>query len=77
MLPPEDFERLVRLALGQYGIELDDAEMGVILAFEQVYGPDRDALLAADLSGVEPEVPLDPSRPPLTTANGEQATRGA
>jgi hypothetical protein len=75
MLPPEDFERLVRLALGQYGIELDEAEMGVIRAFEQVYGPDRDALLAADLSDVEPEIPLDPSRPPLTAETGLEANR--
>ena len=64
MLPQEDFDRLVRLALGQYGAEVSDAELSVIRAFEQVYGPDRDALLAADLSGIEPELGLDPSSPP-------------
>jgi hypothetical protein len=31
---------------------------------EQVYGPGRDALLAADLSDVPPEHDFDPSRAP-------------
>ena len=65
MLDQEQFDRLVRLALAQYGVEVDDAELSVIRAFEQVYGPHRDALLAADLSDVEPEVALDPSKAPL------------
>jgi hypothetical protein len=54
----------VRLALAQYGIEVSDAELAVIRAFEHVYGPSRDALMAADLSDVEPELGLDPSRAP-------------
>lgn len=65
MLDQEQFDQLVRLALAQYGVEVDDTELRVIQAFEHVYGPDRDALLAADLSDVEPELALDPSRAPL------------
>jgi hypothetical protein len=64
MLDQAEFDQLVRLALAQYGVEVSDAEMGVIKAFDRVYGPSRDALLAADLSGIEPEVGLDPSRAP-------------
>jgi hypothetical protein len=64
-LEPEQFDQLVGLALAQYGVEVDEAEMSVIRAFEHVYGPHRDALLAADLSDVEPELALDPSRAPL------------
>jgi hypothetical protein len=65
MLEGEQFDQLVRLALAQYGVQVDDAELRVISAFEQVYGPHRDALLAADLSDVDPELALDPSRAPL------------
>jgi hypothetical protein len=65
MLDQEQFDQLVRLALAQYGVEVDEAELRVIQAFEHVYGPRRDALLAADLSDVEPEIALDPSRAPL------------
>jgi hypothetical protein len=65
MLDQEQFDHLVRLALGQYGVEVDDVELRVIQAFDQVYGPHRDALVAADLSDVEPERALDPSRAPL------------
>lgn len=61
----EQFNQLVRLALAQYGVEVDDVELRVIQAFDQVYGPHRDALVAADLSDVEPERALDPSRAPL------------
>jgi hypothetical protein len=64
MLDPDQFGRLVRLGLAQYGVEVSEPELDVIRAFEHVYGPDRDALLAADLSDLEPELALDPSRPP-------------
>jgi hypothetical protein len=64
MQDPDQFETFVRAGLRQYGIEIDDVELAVMLAAERVYGPHRDALLAADLSDVEPEIGLDPSRPP-------------
>jgi hypothetical protein len=64
MLDQEEFGQLVRLGLAQYGVEVSDAELAVIRAFEQTYGPQRDALLAADLSDIEPELGLDPSKAP-------------
>jgi hypothetical protein len=60
----EQFDTLVGLALDRYGIPVDDVDLAVMRAAEQVYGPGRDALLAADLSAVAPEHGLDPSRPP-------------
>jgi hypothetical protein len=65
VLDQDQFGQLVRLGLAQYGVEVTDAELRVIRAFEETYGPNRDALLAADLSDVEPELALDPSRAPL------------
>jgi hypothetical protein len=60
----EQFDTLVRLTLGRYGIPVDEVDLAVMRAAEHVYGPDRDALLGADLSDIEPEHGLDPSRPP-------------
>jgi hypothetical protein len=60
----EQFDTFVRLALGRYGIPVDDVDLAVMRAAERVYGPHRDALLATDLSDIEPEHGLDPSRAP-------------
>ena len=60
----EQFATLVRLTLGRYGIEVDEVDLAVMRVAERVYGPGRDALMAADLSGVPPEHDLDPSRAP-------------
>ena len=65
----DQFDSYVRLALGRYGIPVDDVDLAVMRAAERVYGPGRDALLAADLSDVDPEHGLDPSRPPASPAN--------
>jgi hypothetical protein len=60
----EQFDTLVRLSLGRYGIEVDEVDLAVMRAAERVYGPGRDALMAADLSDVPPEHDLDLSRAP-------------
>jgi hypothetical protein len=60
----EQFETIARLTLGRYGIPVDDVDLAVMRAAEHVYGPARDALLAADLSDVPPEHDLDPARAP-------------
>jgi hypothetical protein len=60
----EQFDTYVRLALAPYGIAVDDVDLAVMRAAEQVYGPARDALLAADLSDVPREHDLDPGRAP-------------
>lgn len=60
----EAFEAYARAALAQMGVEVDDVDIAVMTVAESVYGPHRDALMAADLSGVPREHDLDPSRPP-------------
>jgi hypothetical protein len=64
-MPDEDhFEAFVRSGLARLGMSVDEVELAVMRYAEQVYGPDRDALMAADFSGVLPERGLDPSRAP-------------
>jgi hypothetical protein len=64
MADPDQFDAYVRLALARYGIAVDDVDLAVMRAAEEVYGPSRDAMMAADLSDVPPEHDLDPSRAP-------------
>ena len=69
MSAQEQFDEYARAALARFGVEVDELELQVMHAVERVYGPPRDALLAADLSDVEPEIRLDPSRPPRLGAD--------
>jgi hypothetical protein len=64
MRDPEQFGQFIRSGLAQYGLDVTEEELQVMLAAEHVYGPHRDALLAADMSEVPRELDLDPSRPP-------------
>jgi hypothetical protein len=59
----------VRIALARAGVEADETDLAVIRAADRVYGPDREALMRADLSGVPVEHGLDPSRPPAEPAH--------
>ena len=61
----QKFEFLVRESLARRGIEVDETDIAVIGAAEAIYGPEIDALLAADLSDIEPELELDPGRAPI------------
>jgi hypothetical protein len=75
MEDPQQFDTHVRLALARYGIAVDDVELAVMRAAEDVYGPPRDAMLGADLSAVPPEHDLDPSRAPrVFQARAPEAT---
>jgi hypothetical protein len=65
----EQFDAFVRLALGRYGVAVDETDLAVMRAAEAVYGPPRDAMMAADLSDVPPEHDLDPSRAPRAEEN--------
>jgi hypothetical protein len=65
MAEPDAFETWVRTSLARYGVEADETDVAIMRIVEQVYGPPRDALLAADLSGIPPEFGLDPSRSPF------------
>jgi hypothetical protein len=60
----EAFEPFARAALARMGIEVDEVDLAVMKAAESVYGPDRHALMSADLSGIPREHDLDPARPP-------------
>jgi hypothetical protein len=72
MRDPEQFDQFIRSGLAQYGLEVSKDELQVMRAAEHVYGPARDALLAADLSDVPLELDLDPSRAP-TPGDGERS----
>jgi hypothetical protein len=63
------FATFVHLALERAGVEVDQTDLAVIRAADAVYGPDREALMSADLSGMPVEHDLDPSRPPSSTAS--------
>ena len=65
MAAPDAFETWVRTTLERYGLEVDEVDVAVMRVADGIYGPHRDALMAADLSGVAPEHTLDPSRAPL------------
>jgi hypothetical protein len=60
----DQFEHFVRAALGRYGIPVGETDLAIMRVVEQVYGPPRDALLAADLTSWHTERALDPSKPP-------------
>jgi hypothetical protein len=66
----DQFARFVRLALQRAGVETDETDVAVIRVAEAVYGPDREALMTADLSAAPVEHGLDPSRPPAGPARG-------
>jgi hypothetical protein len=63
----DQFATFVRAALARSGIEADETDIAVIRVADAVYGPDRAALMAADLSSAPTEHDLDPSRPPNGT----------
>ena len=60
----EDFQEYARAALGRAGIEVDDVDLAVMSVAEDVYGPEREALLAADLSHVPTSTTSTPPAPP-------------
>ena len=60
----DPFESHLRAALERLGFEPDDTDVAVIRATDSIYGPQIDALMAADLRQVAPEPVLDLSRPP-------------
>jgi hypothetical protein len=69
----DEFAGFVRSALARAGMEFDETDIAVIRVADAVYGPDREALMAADLSAAPVEHDCDPSRPPSGT--GREVTR--
>ncbi len=60
----ESFQRFVRAGLARVGLDVDDQMLAVIAAADALFRPHLEALLAADLTGVEPERGLDVSSAP-------------
>jgi hypothetical protein len=60
----DPFESYVRIGLERLGFTPDDTDIAVIRATDSIYGPQIDAMLSADLSGVAAEPEIDLSRPP-------------
>jgi hypothetical protein len=60
----DGFERFAAGGFELLGIEPDEAELRVMQVADSIYRPHIDALLRADLDGVEPEPEIDLSRPP-------------
>jgi hypothetical protein len=56
--------RFARAGLELVGLEADEAELAVIEAADALYRPLTDALIEAELDGVEPEPDADMSHPP-------------
>ena len=61
---PGDFEAFVPSGLASLAIEADEVELAVMRAVHEAYWPAVSALLEVDLSVVEPEPVVDPSRAP-------------
>jgi len=60
----DGFERFVEAGFELLGIEADKVELRVVGAADSLYRPRIDALIEADLDGVDPEPDIDLSRPP-------------
>jgi hypothetical protein len=58
------FEQFVRGGLARAGVEVDDTDLAIMRYIDTVFGPELNALLAADMHGLWPEADLDPSRAP-------------
>jgi hypothetical protein len=61
---PSPTRRFVASGLEQLDLQADDAELAVIEVVDALYRPLTEALLAAELDGIEPEPGADMSRGP-------------
>jgi hypothetical protein len=62
------FEDHARIALGMYGIEVDETDLAVMESLYAIYGALQDELLSTSFADVPPEANLDPSGPPEEAA---------
>jgi hypothetical protein len=60
----DGFKRFAGGGFELIGIVADDVQVHVMEVVDSIYRPSIEALLAADLEGVEPEPRIDLSRPP-------------
>jgi hypothetical protein len=62
--PGDAFERFARAGLDRLELEASADEFAVMTAVDGIYRAQFEALLGADLEGVEPEAHFNPSRAP-------------
>ena len=60
------FEQFARGGLQWQGFDADETDLQIMSYIDQVFGPELQALLAADMSGIWAENDLDPSRAPTS-----------
>jgi hypothetical protein len=60
----DPFERFARAGLDRLGLQASADELAVMRAADSIYRPHFEALIEADLEGVEAETDFDPSRAP-------------
>jgi hypothetical protein len=60
----EEFDRFAEVALSTMGVPLGQGDLDVLRFVNAAFGPAIAALDAVDLSALEPEPALDPSRAP-------------
>lgn len=60
----DPFEIYVKKGLERFGLVPDEVDLAVIRATDGIYGPQIEALMAADLSEVPDEPDIDLSQPP-------------
>lgn len=61
---PDDFETFALAGLRLQGIELEEPDLELLKLVHAILAPSIEALKAADLRSIPPELDLDPSRPP-------------
>jgi hypothetical protein len=59
-------EQYIRGGLERAGLPVEDFEVEIMRYIDQVYGPELQELLQADMHGIWPEHDLDPSRAPTS-----------
>jgi hypothetical protein len=62
--PGGGFDRFAREGFALLGLEVDEVELTIMGAVDRIYRPHLEALMAAELEGIEPESDLDLTRPP-------------
>lgn len=60
----DGFQAFARAGLARLGVEANDTELAIMEAADALYRDRVDALMEADLDGVEPEPEIDLGRPP-------------
>ena len=60
------FEQFARGGLAWQGLDVDDTDLEIMRYIDAVFGPELQALMAADLAGIWAEIDFDPSRAPTS-----------